>query len=113
LLAVNVLQPLKGAYPNIVVVSGFRQVNTGIGQHELGEAVDLQIRNQTPVQLFEVADYISKNLNFDQLDAELDGPRRRAGLDSCVLLAEVACAIRCSPRTLPTRSTTACSSVSN
>jgi hypothetical protein len=67
LLAVNVLQPLKGAYPNIVVVSGFRQVNTGIGQHELGESVDLQIRNQTDAQLFEVADYIRKNLNFDQL----------------------------------------------
>lgn len=67
LLAVNVLQPLKDAYPNIVVVSGFRQVNTGKGQHELGEAVDLQIRNQTPALLYEVADYIQKHLNFDQL----------------------------------------------
>jgi hypothetical protein len=67
LLAVNVLQPLKDQYPNIVVIGGFRQVNTGIGQHELGEAVDLQIRNQTPTQLFEVADYINKHLNFDQL----------------------------------------------
>jgi hypothetical protein len=67
LLAVNVLEPLKGAYPNIVVVSGFRQVNSGIGQHELGEAVDIQIRNQTPEQLYEVADYIKKRLNFDTL----------------------------------------------
>jgi hypothetical protein len=67
LLATNVLQPLKDKYPNIVIVSGFRQVNTGIGQHELGEAVDLQIRNQSPEQLFEVADYINKFMNFDQL----------------------------------------------
>jgi len=67
LLAVNVLQPLKDKYPNIIVIGGFRQVNTGIGQHEKGEAVDLQIQNQTPTQLFEVADYINKNLHFDQL----------------------------------------------
>ncbi len=67
LLAVNVLQPLKDKYPNIIVTSGFRQNNTGIGQHELGEAVDLQIQNQTPGLLYEVADYISKFLNFDQL----------------------------------------------
>jgi hypothetical protein len=67
LLAVNVLQPLKNQYPNIVVIGGFRQVNNGVSQHETGEAVDLQIQNQTPEQLFEVADYISKFLHFDQL----------------------------------------------
>ena len=67
LLCVNVLQPLKDVYPNIVVVSGFRQTNSGIGQHELGEAVDLQVRNQSPELLYEIADYIQKNLNFDQL----------------------------------------------
>jgi zinc D-Ala-D-Ala carboxypeptidase len=67
LLCVNVLQPLKDKYPNIVVISGFRQTNSGIGQHELGEAVDVQIHNQTPELLYEVADYIQKNLNFDQL----------------------------------------------
>lgn len=67
LLAVNVLEPLKQKYPNIVVVSGFRQVNTGISQHERGEAADLQLSNQTPELLFEVADYIAKSLQFDQL----------------------------------------------
>lgn len=67
LLCVNVLQPLKDVYPNIVVVSGFRQTNSGIGQHELGEAVDIQVRNQSPELLYEIADYIQKNLNFDQL----------------------------------------------
>lgn len=67
LLAVNVLQPVKTKFPNVVVVSGFRQTNTGIGQHELGQAVDLQIKNQTPEQLLTVADYIAKHINFDQL----------------------------------------------
>lgn len=67
MLAVNVLQPLKDVYPGVVVTSGFRQTNTGIGQHELAEAVDIQIRNQTPELLFEVADYIRKHLPFDQL----------------------------------------------
>lgn len=67
LLAKNVLQPLKDQYPNIVIKSGFRQVNTGISQHELGEAVDIQINNQTPELLYEVANWIEHNLPFDQL----------------------------------------------
>ena len=67
LLCVNVLQPLVAVYPGLVVISGFRQVNDGITQHELGEAVDLQISNQSDALLYEVADYIQKNLNFDQL----------------------------------------------
>jgi hypothetical protein len=67
LLCVNVLQPLKDEYPNIVVIGGFRQTNSGIGQHEIGEAVDLQIKNQSDPLLYTVADFIQKNLNFDQL----------------------------------------------
>lgn len=67
LLAVNVLQPLKDQYPNIVIKSGFRQVNSGISQHELGEAVDIQINNQTPELLYEVANWMQNHLAFDQL----------------------------------------------
>lgn len=67
LLAVNILQPLKNKFPNIVVRSGFREVNSGISQHELGEAVDIQITNQTPALLFDVANYIKNKLPFDQL----------------------------------------------
>lgn len=67
LLAQNVLQPVKDVYPNIVVRSGFRQVNSGISAHERGQAVDLQIQNQTPELLLEVADFIAKELRFDQL----------------------------------------------
>lgn len=67
MLAVNILQPLKDVYPNIRVISGLRQPNTGIGQHETGEAVDIQIRNQTNALLYEVADFIVKRLPFDQV----------------------------------------------
>jgi len=67
LLAVNVIQPLKDRYENIVIKSGFRQVNSGISQHEMGEAVDIQIVNQTPELLYEVANWMQNNLAFDQL----------------------------------------------
>lgn len=67
LLCENVLKPLKAQYPNIVIVSGFRQVNNGISQHEKGEAVDLRLANQTPERLYEVADYVTKHLPFDQM----------------------------------------------
>lgn len=67
LLCVNVLQPLKNAYPNMTIVSGLRQFNTGMSQHERGEAADIQINGQTPALLYAVADYIAKSLQFDQL----------------------------------------------
>ena len=67
LLCKNVLEPLKAKYPNIIIVSGFRQVNTGIGQHERGEAVDITIPSATDALLYEVADYIAKSLQFDQV----------------------------------------------
>lgn len=67
LLATNVLQPVKNRYPNMIIVSGFRQVNTDKSQHERGEAADIQLKNQTPQLLYEVADYIAKCLQFDQL----------------------------------------------
>jgi hypothetical protein len=67
LVATNILEPLKARYPNIVVKSGFRQTNTGIGQHERGEAVDIQIKNQTDALLYECATWIRDHLPFDQL----------------------------------------------
>jgi hypothetical protein len=67
LVATNILEPLKKQYPNIVVISGFRQTNTGIGQHERGEAVDIQIKNQTDALLYECASWIRDHLPFDQL----------------------------------------------
>jgi len=67
MLAQNVLQPGKDVYPNMVVRSGFRQVNSGISAHERGQAADIQFDNQTPDLLLDVADFIAKELQFDQL----------------------------------------------
>lgn len=67
LLCKNVLEPVKAKYPGIKIVSGFRQVNTGIGQHERGQAVDITIPSAEDTLLYEVADFIAKTLQFDQV----------------------------------------------
>ena len=67
MLAINLLDPLKTQFPNLIILSGFRQTNTGVGQHELGEAVDLQMKGQTDDGLYQIAMYIRDYLNFDQL----------------------------------------------
>jgi hypothetical protein len=67
LLCKNVLEPVKAKYPGITIVSGFRQVNTGIGQHERGQAADITIPSAEDTLLYEVADFIAKTLQFDQV----------------------------------------------
>ena len=67
LLCKNVLEPVKAKYPGIIIVSGFRQVNTGIGQHERGQAADITIPSAPDTLLYEVADFIAKTLQFDQV----------------------------------------------
>lgn len=67
MLATNVLEPLKKQYPTMVIKSGFREVNGGMGQHEKGEAVDIQLSNQTDDRLLQCAKWIRDNLPFDQL----------------------------------------------
>ena len=67
LLCKNVLEPVKAKYPGITIVSGFRQVNTGIGQHERGQAADITIPSAPDTLIYEVADFIAKTLQFDQV----------------------------------------------
>jgi len=67
LLCKNVLEPVKAKYPGIIIVSGFRQVNTGIGQHERGQAADITIPSAPDTLIYEVADFIAKTLQFDQV----------------------------------------------
>jgi len=62
-----VLEPLKKRFPSLVVKSAFRETNSGIGQHEKGEAADLQLSNQTDTSLMEMAKFIRDTLPFDQL----------------------------------------------
>jgi len=69
-LAVNILEPLKAQYPNMIINSGFRGTPSLAGkvsQHEKGEAVDVQFKNITPLQYLDIAKWVKSNLPFDQL----------------------------------------------
>ena len=69
-LAVNILEPLKAQYPNMIINSGFRgtpSIAGRVSQHEKGEAVDVQFKNTTPLQYLEIAKWVKTNLPFDQL----------------------------------------------
>ena len=69
-LAVNILEPLKVQYPNMIINSGFRgtpSIPGKVSQHEKGEAVDVQFKNTTPLQYLEIAKWVKTNLPFDQL----------------------------------------------
>lgn len=69
-LTENIIEPLREKYPNIQINSGFRgtpSIPGKISQHEKGEAVDVQFKGMRPKEYLEVAEYIVKNLPFDQL----------------------------------------------
>lgn len=69
-LAVNILEPLKQKYPNMIINSGFRgtpSIPGKVSQHEKGEAVDVQFSNTTPLEYLEIAKWVKENLAFDQL----------------------------------------------
>jgi len=71
----NILEPVRAHYnKGVIIHSGYRSpaVNTAIGgsrtsQHCRGEAADFHVPNHS---VFEVANWISENLDFDQLILE-------------------------------------------
>lgn len=67
LLSVNVIEPLKNKFPNLYILGGFREVTSGVSQHERGEAVDISIQNASPLQIFNMAVYLMTAVPFDQL----------------------------------------------
>jgi len=74
-LAENILEPLIAQYGNIqVITSGFR-LGSGSSQHERGQACDIQYLNYTNEQVFQVAQFIKDNLNYDQTIIEYGGNR--------------------------------------
>lgn len=84
-LAENVLQPVRDQFGPIKVTSGFRSVelNTAIGgsktsQHCKGEAADFEAW-APEVSNYEIAKWISENLEFDQLILEFPGPNPKDG----------------------------------
>ena len=73
-LALNVYEPIKAKYPNLLITNSFRQgdVKNGQkipdrGQHGSGQAMDLQFRGVPAHSYFDIAVWISKNIPYDQL----------------------------------------------
>lgn len=73
-LALNVLEPIKVKYPNVLVTNSFRhgkvvngQKVPDPGQHGTGQAMDLQFRGVGAHDYFDIAVWISKNIAYDQL----------------------------------------------
>lgn len=61
-LAVNVLEPIREAYPTMVIHAGF----TESGEHAKGKAVDIGF-NVSPTRLMEIADWVRKNVPYKEL----------------------------------------------
>ena len=65
-LAVNVLDPIRDKYSDVIVTSGFRATNHG-SDHEVGGAVDLQFTNHSYAEYYEIIQWIRDNIPYKQL----------------------------------------------
>lgn len=68
-IAQNVLEPILQEYPDMIVTSGFR-IGNSRSQHERGEAVDIQFRNRSKKDYFDIAKNILTFVSPDQLILE-------------------------------------------
>jgi hypothetical protein len=65
-LALNILEPIKSKYPNMLITNTYRE-GKGQAQHGTGQAADLQFRGVGAHSYFEIATWIEKNIPYDQL----------------------------------------------
>lgn len=68
-LALNVLEPIKKLYPDVLVTSGFRSSGkaAGVSQHCLGEAIDLQFPSKPKSAYYDIAVALKNAIPYDQL----------------------------------------------
>lgn len=70
-VALNLLEPIKRQFPNVIINSAFRGTPSlpgdRISQHEKGEAIDIQFSGVTPLGYLPIAKWIVENTSFDQL----------------------------------------------
>ena len=73
-LALNVIEPIKAKYPSMIITNSYRQVELRpdgtpkkASQHNAGQAADLQFRGVPAHSYFEIAQWINKNIPYDQL----------------------------------------------
>ena len=73
-IALNILEPVKKLYPNMLVTSAFRDPgnasNAKTSQHPLGQGVDIQFKGITRKEYYEIAVKLAKVLKYDQMILE-------------------------------------------
>lgn len=70
-LAENVLEKILAEYPDMIISSGLRPMGSNSkSQHPLGQAADLQFTNHKSSDYIDIAKWISKNVDTDQLILE-------------------------------------------
>ena len=77
----NVLEPIKAQYPNVLVTNAFRN-RSGTSQHNTGNAVDLQFSGIPKSSYYDIAIWISENVPHDQLLLGIQKYRKWESLDS-------------------------------
>lgn len=71
LVALNVLEPIKAKYPDMIITSGLRAMGSNPrSQHPLGQAVDMQFTTKKSSQYIDIAKDLVSLLVFDQLILE-------------------------------------------
>lgn len=67
-LALNVWEPIKARYPNAIITNSYRHGKTiGGGQHGNGQALDVQFRGVGAHDYYDIAEWVNKNIPYDQL----------------------------------------------
>ncbi len=65
LVVMNIIEPIREKYPDLLVTSTFR--NDSTSQHGRGQAVDMQFRRAKKEDYFTIAQWVKDNIKFDQL----------------------------------------------
>ncbi len=79
-VAINILEPIKQLYPDIIITSGLRAMGKNPNsQHPKGMAVDMQFTTKSSEDYLEIARALSSLLSFDQLILEYRSDKRVNG----------------------------------
>ena len=80
-LAVNVLEPIKKKYPDMIITSGLRPMGSNSrSQHPKGQAADIQFTSHSSAQYVDIAKDIMSFASTDQLILEYRTSKRRNGV---------------------------------
>ncbi len=68
-MALNICEPVLALYPNMFVTSAFRVAknSSSTSDHPRGKAVDIQFKNVSKAEYFNIAKKLATQLNYDKL----------------------------------------------